>query len=280
MSTDIYLPSVVLGNLASKNILVLIAGFPDNETSGWGPVLNLLVTNSNNNCKLICLCMPNLNNGSSPKPWGYDFSEVLEMIHNSINFHVPDDTMQINMVVHDWGAFLGYLYQSKYPSRVSKLVALDVGVMKSPAPKDLPRILLYQWWFAFAYFVSQAINNFLGQIIYFSFFLLPSFFLVCPHDVVHRPVKELKVHMTYMYYHFWKNFFFNRKNFLKPKFPTCPILFMYGIRKNVMFHSQAFLDRIAATPKSKYLAVEAGHWMTHDSPNLITTEILEFLDLA
>ena len=43
-------------------------------------------------------------------------------------------------------------------------------------------------------------------------------------------------------------------------FPLCPMLFMYGTKKPIMFHSQKCVDTLNATPGSKAVAIQGGHW--------------------
>ena len=45
--------------------------------------------------------------------------------------------------------------------------------------------------------------------------------------------------------------------------PRCPMLYLYGRRKPFMFHSQAWADRIAATPGNEVQAFDTGHWVMH-----------------
>ena len=40
-----------------------------------------------------------------------------------------------------------------------------------------------------------------------------------------------------------------------------PMLFLNGERKPFMFHSQAWLDKIAARPHSRVLGFPTGHWV-------------------
>jgi pimeloyl-ACP methyl ester carboxylesterase len=33
-------------------------------------------------------------------------------------------------VVHDWGAFIGYKYENRFPEKVKRMIAIDVGFLK------------------------------------------------------------------------------------------------------------------------------------------------------
>lgn len=224
-------PSIVLGNPDSEKILVFIAGFPDDEQSGWGPVLPIL--EKQNNCRMICMCMPGFSNNSPLlKPWGYSMPEILCMINNTINFYVPDEKKKVNLIIHDWGAIYGYIYQNHFPDRVDKIVSLDVGLIggiSSLPLRYIPVLLIYQIWFAVAYIISQTLSVGLGQIVFRLFHFVPGF-LRPSSEATPRPRHELHVHMGYLYYHFWRAFIFNRSRLLTGRFPTCPLLFI--VRKS------------------------------------------------
>lgn len=189
----------------------------------------------------------------------------------------PGSTVeQFYLIIHDWGSFVGILYENKYPHNVKKLIALDVGLGLSKSTKDIFLVVFYQWWFAFSYIISQLISTVLGNIIFKLFFFIPflKYIAPTPHDKIHRPQSEVNVHLCYPYYHIWKSIAFSTLKI--PKFPTCPMLFIYGTRKNVMFHSPGFLKRLDATDGCKSLAVDAGHWVTHFQPEIVSEQALKF----
>ena len=43
--------------------------------------------------------------------------------------------------------------------------------------------------------------------------------------------------------------------------PQVPMLFLYGERKPLMFHSRAWAQQLAARPKSRVLGFATGHWV-------------------
>ena len=50
------------------------------------------------------------------------------------------------LVTHDWGAYIGYLYEKKYPARVKTMIAMDVGGHFQPATiRDGAMFVGYQW---------------------------------------------------------------------------------------------------------------------------------------
>ena len=184
----------------------------------------------------------------------------------------------VYLIIHDWGSFLGMLYQNKYHQSVKKVVALDVGLGLTKNIREIGVLLFYQLWFAIAYVISQAINYQLGNLFFKLFLFLPfiKYISPTPHDTLHRPISEISVHLCYPYYHLWKGLLFDKVRLRPPRFPSCPVLYLYGLKKNAMFHSSGFIDRLAATEGCKSLALEAGHWVTHFQPEIVVKEVKEF----
>ncbi len=58
---------------------------------------------------------------------------------------------------------IGFLYENTFPERLNQFVSLDIGLISDPPLRSLMLILLYQFWFAIAYIISQAINFSLGS---------------------------------------------------------------------------------------------------------------------
>lgn len=256
-----------------KEPLIFLSGFPDNELSGWGPVLELLKSKY----YIITLCMPqNETISKTRRPWGYDFPELLEMINNTIESATTAESF--NFVTHDWGAVLGYCYENKYPHRVKNLVTLDIGILKKLSPYQALVIAIYQIWFAVSYIISQLFGVTLGNISFFLFFgfakLFP-FLTPTPYDKPSRPRKDINVEMCYPYFYFWKGILTGRK--LDANFPNCPLLYMYGTKKSILFHDSGFIKKIESTPKCRQRSFNTGHWIMLSEPQEVAKEIETFL---
>jgi len=257
--------------------IVFLAGFPDNQTSGWGHVLPEKLASSDHH--LIFLCLPGYDLGGSVRPWGYDFDELVEILRVTIDEVVTSPDEQITLIAHDWGCFVSYLYLAKYGSRVSKFVSIDVGIidLSKMRIKDICLICIYQWWFAFSYLVSQYLGVLVGTLM-MALFYLPIFRPVWPtrNERPHVPKESITVDKCYPYYHTWRQVL--RGKVPKLKYPSCPTFFLYGAEKNCMFHDESFVERLNGTPGCKAKRIEnAGHWLQITQAKLVTTEIMEFL---
>lgn len=279
------LPTIEFGQ-ENASIIYLIAGFPDSLTSSWEPLLPVLAKKYH----LVCMSLPGFDKESQEPHCGVDFPEIIVRMRNTLQKY--SNKKHECIIAHDWGAYTALQYERIYGD-ANKLILMDVGVGLQKSIIQLLVILLYQWWYAFSYLVSTAINYNLGNALFFAFAVLKLQALVgpCPHDKVKRSKREINVKMCYVYYYFWKNTFLfyiykryvfpgSKKGFVVfPGTPTCPILFMYGKKKRAYFHSNEFVNKLnARSDGSKALGVEGhGHWFHYDSPEPVLAEINQFL---
>jgi pimeloyl-ACP methyl ester carboxylesterase len=224
-------PSEKSGTVGAP-LLIFVAGYPDSCTSGWG---SEALEELGKTHRIITLCLPGYDRPRKNIPkWGWDLPTLMEGLHVTIESLLEDEVVKdYSLVVHDWGSFIGMTYQNRHPERVQKMVVFDVGIFDKPEAAWHGVVLVfYQWWFAFSFLISQAISHNLGNmllLIFYTFFSW-TWLAPCPRDVVCRPTKEVDIKQCYMYYHFWlgpkgmlRNGF---RPVVKPRFPTCPLLFM------------------------------------------------------
>lgn len=260
-----------------------MAGFPDDEISGWAPVIEAL----KDDYFLISVCFPGNEKNGKPRPWGYNFDEVVDMLDRTIESIRP--LKPFTLVTHDWGAVIGYLYENKYSHKVQRMVALDIGLNVLPRF----RLFFYQLWLGVTYIISQFFGRYIAAI---PFFVLFGLFIIFPFlgplgkrgDAPKRPWSDLHAEMCYPYYYIWKHIFKQplkdiitlNDNLLYWKMPKCPILFLYGRQKNVMFHGPKFLtdisEKFLQDSCSKSLELDAGHWLMHQQTQKLIEEMKSF----
>lgn len=269
------LPYVETGN-PNGSPIVWLAGFPDNQTSGWG---NVVPNALGKERRLIFLCLPGYEEGSTlTKAWGYDFNEIVGMINSTLE-HLGVCAQKFDFIIHDWGAFVGMIYMARYPQQIKRAVICDIGMKKEfSSTYEIFKLLGYNIYLAIAYAISQLISFYLGQLIFYLFIIpySPIQLLLnpCPYDNHKITVKELTVNKCYPYYYFWRNTLC--KTLPKAPFPTCPFLFLYGTKKACMFHDIKFLNRIELTDGCKSKALESGHWFMIDAADEALLEINKF----
>ena len=259
-----------------SEVLICLAGFPDNEISGWGEILDHLQTAPYSKYRVVCVCLPDFEDEPLAQPrrkWGYSWDEIIALLDATISHVVPDPNKKVALMIHDWGSYGGLMYENRHPERVSKIVCLDVAMGISKGKSLFPPyliVVLYQLWWAWAYFLSQALHASIGSLVFALYSLLvPSWFRPTPMQAkdIPRPTAQISVQLCYPYYHFWKDMLFSTTKSrlsLIPRPVSCPILFCYGTHKNVMFHKPGFLKWIdRRTDGSKQVAIEgAGHWLS------------------
>lgn len=281
------LPYRMMGAKKGAPYLVTLAGFPDDEMSGFK---NILVEFSSTH-RIIAMCFPGFQkDGASNLPkWGYDLEYLRDAMHETLASIAEDEgQFEFTFVIHDWGAFLGLMYSNKYPERIKEIICFDVGIVRKPPIKSVIIILFYQMWFCASYAIATLISRWLGQFLLMFFFIFLSRFIgPAPYDTLHRPVQEVDVRMCYPYiqFYFGERGYFRAgpKKMARPRFPSgIPFFFMFGRKKNTMFHTDDFLDQLDEAPGCRWKAYEAGHWLHEheDHKDDIVSEMKSFMKLS
>jgi pimeloyl-ACP methyl ester carboxylesterase len=262
---DSCFPYSVFGS-KTKKPLVLLSGFPDDTFSAWGQEN---IEAFAKDYYLICLCLPGY--AKKPiQPWGYDFNDLITMMHRTIHNLVSE---KFFLMGHDWGSIIVQLYQAKYPSDVIKLCLLDIG-------QDMPfsaLAMFYQTWFAIAYVLSQILGFGVGDAFFKIYFILCAILPInpTPNDKVYRDKMEISVLLCYPYYYLLKAALTGQLKSILVPFPTCPILFLFGTGKRIMFHGPEFLARLRGAG-CQHIAVRAGHWLQRQQDQIFRTDVRLF----
>ncbi len=251
----------VVGNLTGKTI-VFIHGWPD-DYSLWDEQVPALQENFR--CVLITLS----NFGATEhRRGGYSFQELIQQLHSTIEEVQPNG--KVLLLTHDWGSYIGYLYERLHSDKIDKMVMLDVGGHLMPNPLAAGMIIGYQWTLIFLWILGGV---------------FPQFATNCTRQfaklikVPPKQVSQVKSSWNYPYAYLWKAVFFpwfgDYKVLLFTYKPTSPILYMYGTRKPLMFHSKKWLRMVEST-KGRNVAVEGGHWFMTSHAGLVNEQILDW----
>eukprot|EP00455_Lapot_gusevi_P011939 TRINITY_DN1558_c0_g1_i9.p2 TRINITY_DN1558_c0_g1~~TRINITY_DN1558_c0_g1_i9.p2 ORF type:complete len:201 (+),score=34.07 TRINITY_DN1558_c0_g1_i9:160-762(+) len=198
------------------------------------------------------------------------------MLHNSIETTIPGNK-RFTMITHDWGAYLGLLYQNAYPDRVQKLVLIDVGIAsRSNLPlKNQFISTAYQLWFALTFIFSKIFGHLIASL-FMPIYFLPIFKFMHPtFDKSPVARNEIRPDKCYVYFQIWKDVLTGKVR--PPKFPSCPTLFLYGLQKRCMFHDQEFITKLNNTAGCKQRAFDAGHWVQIAKPDEVIDEVDTFM---
>ena len=94
-----------------------------------------------------------------------------------------------------------------------------------------------------------------------------------------RPQREVRWWMGYPYFYIWYGHVLRLALPPAPLFPAgVPTLFAFGTQKRAMFHTDAFCDRLKATPGCRVVSYDAGHWVMCESPTAFNADVRAFLE--
>ena len=236
-------------------VMVLLAGWPDTHDM-WAHQVRAFADEYH----IVSLTTPDYDRASLRRRWGYNLTEVLEMMARSLDAHLGPARRIDVIIAHDWGAIWGYhLLQGAAADRVGRLVAVDIGAESHDdptRPAELPGnplfLVPYQMVFASLFAVGTIVSPALAQTILDAFWSLMPYVGPFAADFkfdVHapRPLPQVKWWMCYPYYHLWFTHILAGRPLPPSMFPAVPTLFLYGAKKRTMFHSAAFEERMKAT---------------------------------
>ncbi len=252
----------VQGNPAQP-LLFFIHGWPDNAGL-WRKQFAAL----SEQFYCVAVSLPNFG-GQSVKSGGYDFPQLVAGLASTLRKHQQDNA-PVTLVTHDWGAYLGYLLERSHPELVARMVALDIGGHAKPGSlKEVLFIIGYQWTLIICWLtggVLPSLGNFFSRA------------LARLIRVPRRQQADLRSRCNYPYFYFWRGMLLPRwrSSLLGYYRPGCPVLFLYGQAKPVMFHSERWLKIVAESGGRSIGIAGGGHWFMETHPDLVNQAIADW----
>lgn len=244
-------------------LLFFIHGWPDNA-SLWRKQFAAL----SEQFYCVAVSLPNF----GPKPeqaGGYDFPALVDGLAATIK-KCQQENAPVMLVTHDWGAYLGYLLERAHPELIARMVALDVGGHAKPGSfREVLFIIGYQWTLIFCWLMGGVLPL-LGNVL--------SRALARLIRVPRRQQAELKSRCNYPYFYFWRGMLLPRwrSSLLGYYRPGCPVLYLYGQAKPVMFHSERWLKIVAESGGKSAGVAGAGHWFMETHPDVVNRSIADW----
>jgi cis-3-alkyl-4-acyloxetan-2-one decarboxylase len=233
---------------AGARTVVMVHGWPDTLRLWDGQVAAL-----KDNYRCVRFTLPGFDVSEPGK--AYSLDEVVEAITAVVQVAAPGE--KVILMLHDWGCFYGYQFASRHPELVERVVGVDIGDAGSRRNlKELGltgklAIVAYQYWLALAWRLGASVNGRIGDAMARGMARL----LRCPTDP-----RSIGWQMGYPYAVRWLGAAGGVRG-LRTFKPHCPMLFMYGEKKPVMFHSRGWAEELAANPVNQVLPFPTGHWI-------------------
>lgn len=197
----------------------------------------------------------------------FSLAETLSLFESVLDRTCPG--RKAILVLHDWGCVFGYQLAMRHPSRISRIVGVDIGdagssaYVRSLSAKAKAMIAAYQLWLAIAWRIGgrpgDAMTRSMARAIR------------CPSDP-----RFIGSCMDYPYYIAWFRACGSYRDMV-PFDPPVPMLFVYGRRKPFLFHTPAWADALAARPGSAVRGFDTGHWVMSERPREFNGAVDEWL---
>jgi pimeloyl-ACP methyl ester carboxylesterase len=185
----------------------------------------------------------------------YTLDELIAFMDEVIERVSPG--RQVILLLHDWGCVFGYQYYLRNRGKVAKIIGVDVG-----DPSSALRVLTgrekliafaYQTWNALAWKIGGATGD--------SMMRAMARWGHAPSDPAH-----ITSRMGYPYWMLWFGGADSYRRHGRRFEPECPMLFIYGRRKPLRFHSSAWAEKLAAQPGNQVAEFDTGHWVMSQQP--------------
>jgi cis-3-alkyl-4-acyloxetan-2-one decarboxylase len=235
-------PRGILVEGSGAHSIVFVHGWPDTARL-WDRQVEALRVDY----RCVRLTLPGFDR---PSRRAFSHDAVVEHIRDVIERECPGES--VTLMVHDWGCVFGYAVAARFPHLVDRIIAVDVGDAGSRRHRrelgfsGKLAIAAYQWWLAIAWVIGGPLGNAMSRIF---------------ARVVRAPAPARDIHwgMAYPYAIRWLRVAGGPPP--RVESPRQPMLYIYGARKPVMFHSRDWLRQKAEEPGSAVVGMPAGHWM-------------------
>ena len=242
--------------------VVMVHGYPDTHRL-WDATVGAL----KDRYRCIRFTLPGFD--LSREGRAYSLDEVIETIRRVVVEAAPGE--KVNLLAHDWGCVFGYQFAMRHPQLVDRVMGIDIGGdagsrqhRKELGAKGLLQIFAYQMWLAIAWRIGGNLGTTMSRRMART--------MRCPTDP-----QGIGVQMNYPYALRWLGVAGGLKA-VKAFEPVGPMLYIYGERKPFLFHSRDWIERLAARPGSRVIAMPTGHWIMVQRPREFNDAVGAWLD--
>ncbi len=180
----------------------------------------------------------------------YSLDATIRSISYVIN--AISNKKKVILMLHDWGCVFGYEYYMRNKQQVSAIIGVDIGDANSQETRrsrtfsQKLKVSAYQNTLSLAWAIGGPIGNMLTRRMANA--------LNAP-----GPREYIGAQMNYPYYILSAGEAGSYRN-LQAFVPKVPMLYIYGVRKPFMFHSNSWLEKIEARKSNKVIPFNTDHW--------------------
>ena len=207
---------------------------------------------------------------------------------------------KIILVGHDWGAYLAQFFKARHSPLVVRAVVLDVSWFEDthfPKTRVMTHLvangIVYQYVLVLGHLLSQVgLSNLADWCISKHIKVLARRYIDAPDLTLEE---NLSAKTGYLYLNYQKDVFLRIINvkgsgFEFLKLSTKEILdklnqdtlYVFGARKPGQAHSEHFILQLnsdeSGMEKSCAVALDTGHWISLEKPQVLNELILEYLE--
>ncbi|ODA32953.1 hypothetical protein A8L45_12525 [Veronia pacifica] len=241
--------------------VVFIHGWPDDDGL-WDKYIDAM----SHRWYCVVVRLPNFGSSLDTRR-GHSVIQLADMLHNTLD-SIGLTESEFDLVIHDWGAVIGYCYERKYRG-VRKIVALDIGPTFEKSIKNIVLITSYQTPLVFSWWIGKVLpiaGNWLARLTAFG----------CG---IRGNIKRVTWDMSYLYYFYLRDntlSLFNKKYALASGVPDCPVCFMYGSESPIAFFTNEWIENIEKSGGVSK-AIPGDHWFLHSHFDEVLPLIETFL---
>jgi pimeloyl-ACP methyl ester carboxylesterase len=239
---------------AGPKAIVMVHGWPDTHRLWDGQVEALKAR-----YRCVRFTLPGFERGAPKR--AHPFEALIGTLRRIVVEACPGE--RVTLLLHDWGCFFGYQFAMRHPELVERVVGVDIG--DAGSRRHLAElglrgkliVMAYQVWLAAAWLVGGRAGDAMARAMARA--------MRCPADP-----GSIRSQMGYAYAMRWLG---AGGGFppLRTFKPHCPMLFLYGSRKPIMFHSTAWAAGVDTR------AFPTGHWIMLGQPREFNAALTAWL---
>eukprot|EP01068_Selenidium_serpulae_P015155 Selendium_serpulae@DN6182_c2_g4_i3.p1 len=213
--------------------IVFVSGFPDTVDTFVKVRKSFELTHS-----VVSLAFAGMEGKRPRMPmFGWSFQTVINELTELVRIcKKGTNGGQVVLAGHDWGAMFAQIVVDKHPELVDRTVFLDIGMdVEKAGFVNMILLVLYQMFMITAFIVGVFFPGWGKRLL-----LLYPWSIIGPVALSEIPggAEKVETHMCWLYFQELVYLGYGRNLPSLPK--EVPVLFIYGKKKRLHFHSQFF----------------------------------------